>query len=472
MSTTNSDVNVHNADRPRLSILQNPPNISGETGATLDVAAIEQRVRRTGTYAGALLMTACLVPIVAALVSTVAFIVQWPKGVALPDWLTYFVGTPLLLGTVSTLLAWFLLAFFTSRFTAADRMDMGSYGKLLNRLASLDAQLSVLCPESAELTVGDEKNVTGQPPSVDVAFRMASKEALDCRDALSMKLVRKNLAWVTASGYVNVWKELHDAEEALINIMPREIVIADAIYDEMRIQDSKIDNSDELLRKLRVAVSMLDPAAKTYLQPISTSTQEVSNTSADGQVSSGGASNELDMQGRSILREVRHALNEFRDDRWESIVRMRNQFVCTMILTGIMLYVLLQFTILAGVSQAAMTTAAAFYLVGALVGLFGRLYNESQSSKSIDDYRLTLVRTIATPMFSGLAAVGGVLLTQKVTSSVDTFDPKNIASGLVVAAVFGLTPNLLIGVLQKQAEQYKNDLKSTDASQGTSVKTS
>ena len=143
-----------------------------------------------------------------------------------------------------------------------------------------------------------------------------------------------------------------------------------------------------------------------------------------------------------------------------------------MILTGIMLYVLLQFTILAGVSQAAMTTAAAFYLVGALVGLFGRLYNESQSSKSIDDYRLTLVRTIATPMFSGLAAVGGVLLTQKVTSSVDTFDPKNIASGLVVAAVFGLTPNLLIGVLQKQVEQYKIDLKSTDASQGTSVKTS
>ena len=33
--------------------------------------------------------------------------------------------------------------------------------------------------------------------------------------------------------------------------------------------------------------------------------------------------------------------------------------------------------------------------------------------------------------------------------------------GLIVAAVFGLTPNLLIGVLQKQSEQYKTDLKST-----------
>ena len=29
-------------------------------------------------------------------------------------------------------------------------------------------------------------------------------------------------------------------EEALIDMMPREVVVADAIYDEMRIQDSKI----------------------------------------------------------------------------------------------------------------------------------------------------------------------------------------------------------------------------------------
>jgi hypothetical protein len=74
-------------------------------------------------------------------------------------------------------------------------------------------------------------------------------------------------------------------------------------------------------------------------------------------------------------------------------------------------------------------------------------------------------------MFSGLAAVGGVLLTQKLTSLVDIFDPKNILSGLIVAAAFGLTPNVLIGTLQKQTEQYKTDLKSTAATQGEGVKT-
>jgi hypothetical protein len=440
----------------------------------LDLDALEKGARNTGTYTGALIMTSALVPVVAAVISAIAFVVQWPKGVTMPDWLALFIGTPLLLGTVPTLIAWLLLAFIVRRFTAADRMDIGSYGQLLNRLATLDARLSILRPEPGETSAratGTDANTTSPMPPNDLTFVMASKEALDCCNAITKKLVKKSIAWLTASGYINLWKEMHDAEEALIDIMPREVVVADAIYDEMRIQDSKIDNSDELLRKLRTAVSTLDPSAKSYLQPSPASTQVASAIPSAAPVSTGAVSDMSEMQGRSILREVRHALNEFRDSRWEAIVRVRNQFVCTMILTGLTLYVLLQFTILAGVSQAAMITATAFYLVGALVGLFGRLYNESQTSKSIDDYRLALARTVATPLFSGLAAVGGVLLTQKLTSAADIFDPKNMLSGLIVAAVFGLTPNLLIGVLQKQSEQYKTDLKSTAASQGENVKT-
>jgi len=421
------------------------------------------------------MMTAALVPAVAAVISAVAFVVQWPKGVAMPYWLTLLIGTPLLLGTIPVLLVWFLLAFIIRRFTAADRMDMSSYGLLLNRLSTLDAQLGILCSESREMpavTTGNDANTSSTLPPSTVAFIMACKEVLDCRNTISKRLVRKNLAWVTASGYIDLWKEMHNAEEALIDIMPREVVVADAIYDEMRIQDSKIDNSDELLRKLRLAVSTLDPSAKAYLQPPPNSVQGANGIPSAEPASTNAVSDETEIQGRSILREVRHTLNEFRDDRWEAIVRVRNQFVCTMILTALTMYVLLQFTILAGVPQPAIITATAFYLVGALVGLFGRLYNESQTSKSIDDYRLALARLVATPMLCGLAAVGGVLITQKLTSLVDIFDPKNILSGLIVAAVFGLTPNLLIGMLQKQSEQYKTDLKSTAASQGQGAKTS
>ena len=409
----------------------------------LDLDAIEKGARGTGTYTGALIMTAVAVPVVAALISAIAFVVQWPMGVGLPGWLSSIIGTPLLLGTVSTLIVWLLLGFFVRRFTAADRINMESYGQLLNRLSALYAQINVLYPEPATI-----------PPTVAIA----SKEVLDCRDAIRKKLVRKGLAWVTATGYINLWKEMHNAEEALIEMLPREAVIADALYDELRIQDSKIDNSDELLQRLRLGVTVLDPSVKAYLQSPPSDPLPADAIS--------------DRQARSVLREVRHALNEFRDDRWEAIVRIRNQFVCTTILTGLTLYVLLQFAILAGAMRQAIISATAFYLVGGLVGLFSRLYNESQTSKSVDDYRLSLARLVATPLYTGLAAVGGVLVTQQVTSLAALFDPTKLLPGLIVAAGFGLTPSLLMNTLQKQTETYKNDLKSTSATQGPGVKTS
>jgi uncharacterized membrane protein len=406
-----------------------------------DLEAIERDARRTGTYTGALIMNAALVPGVAALISATAFVVQWPTGIALPDWLRLAFGTPLLLGSISTLIAWLLLALILRRFTAVDRMDMSSYGLLLNRLSALNAQLSVLNPG---------------PSTIPLTGTLANKEVLDYRNTISKKLVKRSLAWVTASGYINLWKEMHNAEEALIDVLPQEAVIADALYDELRIQDSKIETGDELLKKLRIAVTILDPSVRAFLQSPPPDMVATNVTS--------------ERQARSVLREVRHALNEFRDERWEAIVRVRNQFVCTTIFTGLILYVLLQFAILAGASRSAIISATAFYLVGALVGLFYRLYNESQTSNAIDDYRLALARLAATPLYCGLAAVGGVLIAQKITSVADIFDPKNLLSGLIIAALFGLTPNLLIDTLQKQTETYKNDLKSTAATQRQGVK--
>ena len=410
--------------------------------------------RKTGTYSGALIMTATVVPIVAALISALAFIVHWPQGVMLPDWLAAVIGTPLLLGTVPTLIAWLLLAFIIKRYTAVDRMNMGSYGQLLSRLSSMDSKLKVLHPE---------------PLTPPTSATLAVNEVSDSREAIRNKLGKRSLAWVTASGYIDLWQEMDNAEESLINMLPREDVIADALYDEMRIKDSNMDTSDALLDKLRWAVAALDPFAKAYLQSPPSKLQE---GISEPPPATGPAPDEKEKQPRSVLHEVRHALNEFRASRWEAMVRVRNQFVCTMILTGITLYVLLEFALLSGAPQQAIIAATAYFLVGALVGLFNRLYTESQTSKSIDDYRLALARLAATPMYSGLAAVGGVIVVQQFTSLLDILSPKNLLSGLIVAAVFGLTPGLLITRLQNQTEMYKNDLKSTDASQGQATKTS
>ena len=449
-NTTNAVVSNNIARQPSLNggnqVKQEQP----------DLDTLEKAARKTGTYSGALIMTASIVPVVAALLSAIAYIVHWPQGVTLPDWLAAIIGTPLLLGTIPTLIAWFLLAFMIKRFTAVDRMNMSSYGLLLSRVSTLDSQLDVLDPA-----------LTTLPTSA----AMARKEVSDSKNTIIKKLGKRGLAWVTASGYIDLWQEMHNAEEALINVLPREDVIADALYDEMRINNSKIETSDELLDKLRRAVTALDPTAEGYLQSPPSKLQDGINAPDTAPPSTGLIPVEWEMQSRSVLREVRHALNEFRDNRWEAIVRVRNQFVCTMILTGLTLYVLLEFSILAGAPQPAIIAATAFYLVGGLVGLFSRLYTESQTSKSIDDYRLALARLVAIPMYSGLAAVGGVIMVQQFTSLLDIFSPKNLLSGLIVAAVFGLTPSLLITKLQNQTETYNNDLKSTAASQRQGTKT-
>jgi hypothetical protein len=75
-------------------------------------------------------------------------------------------------------------------------------------------------------------------------------------------------------------------------------------------------------------------------------------------------------------------------------------------------------------------------MVGAVAGLFGRIYRESQISTAFDDYGLSLTRLAATPLLSGLAGVGGVLLfstllTEPLASTTNTT--------LTVANIFALS---------------------------------
>ena len=112
------------------------------------------------------------------------------------------------------------------------------------------------------------------------------------------------------------------------------------------------------------------------------------------------------------------------------------------------------------------------------------------------------MRLIQTPLFSGLAAVGGVVLlsivpalTPPVTTSTPSkpassfpgattttttaaqpaatstntipsldaiFDLSSNEKGLVIAAIFGLTPTLLVARLRAQSEGLKSGLKSSE----------
>jgi hypothetical protein len=437
------------------------------------IRKVQREAPSTGTYSAALIATASVVPIVASFISVVFFIVLpqslWPKLVA-----------PLS-GTVLTLLIWFLVAVPYRRFTAVDRANAVGYELLLNRLSQLESWFKVLAPESK--------------PKNNSLYAISKQELRNSCDSIYEGLKKKGLSWVLATGYVNMWKLIHRADEAIINIEPVEAVIHSALHDEMSLQNSTLTNKEDLLKKLRKAVKQLDKRAATYLSqqpPQEEKTEaiviEKPNGSAGGKVSgahmqstlaseqssdqstvnpqdqSDGFSDDINIrtQARTIIREVRYTLHQFRDDRWEKLIRVRNHLVRLTMLTGIALYILLEFAILGGADVQMIKSATIFYLVGAIVGLFSRLYEQARSDTSVDDFNLAAARLLASQLYSGIAAIGGVVIVQKaILASPNVFDLN--VTNVLIAAVFGLTPSLFTSAIQKEAEQYKTDLTSTAA---------
>ncbi len=187
-----------------------------------------------------------------------------------------------------------------------------------------------------------------------------------------------------------------------------------------------------------------------------------------------------EMTARSILRVVLQAINEFRDARRAEIVRARNRLLMTIFLTSLLAYGIEVVVLFAGATPANLLAGILFFLVGATVGLLDRLRREAKSSSAVDDFGLFEARLLHTPLLSGLAAVGGVLLVNvapalatAVSADPSTavnaislgsiYDLSNVG-GILVAGVFGLTPGAFFDGLQKQADVLRKDLESTTAS--------
>ena len=318
-------------------------------------------------------------------------------------------------------------------------------------------------------------------------YALSKREVRSSCDAIYRGLVTKSTSWMLAAGYVNIWRLLHCVDEALISIEPIEGVIHDALHDEMSLQYSTLKNKEDLLKKLRIAVKALDERAATYLnqQPpqedkvdagvpkanIGDNKQSASASNQNTAQPNDTFSNDINSktQARNIIREVRFTLHQFRDDRWEKLVRVRNQLTRMTLLTGIALYSLLEFAILTKAEVQVLTGATIFYLVGAIVGLFSRLYDQARTDTSIDDFRLATARLLAAPLYSGLAAIGGIVIAQRAILGNPTAFDLNL-SNILIAAVFGLTPSLSTSAIQKEADQYKTDLKSTKAPTAEKVK--
>jgi hypothetical protein len=479
--------------------IQQTESVNSQEERPAAEAGFRDESHRSDFYA-CLIATASIVPVVAAVIT----VTMW-KFPLVPYWipvLTHPLGT----ATVNLLLAWACLSglYYFLGFSSADRANAGSYSALRDRLRELQARCSqrygVPSAESVEEC------------SECFIRRVALQEACAHKTAIERDLAGKGPRWALGLGYVFLWKRMHNADEALILAEPREAVIAGARYDEMRCEGSTIDNSDKFQERVRYAIEFLrdlppgfwhehprldrgakeGEAAPLAAAPVKASDAVAEPVSKDGNPTPQDPEPARDAvkpseipkseaEARSDLRQVRRAVNEFRSDRWAGLVRARNMLAVATGLTGLAVYALLWLAIVEGASGETIASATAFFLIGAMVGLFNQCYSDSRATTVVDDYGLSLARLMVTPLISGVAAVGGVVIVAMLSitsisqaatgfgggemSVADLFDVRKSPLNMVVAATFGLTPGLLLERLRAQTERYKSDLRTTQAAE-------
>src|SRR5258708_27217905 len=196
-----------------------------------------------------------------------------------------------------------------------------------------------------------------------------------------------------------------------------------------------------------------DQAKQSDPRATSSTTQNTDNPKGNDEA----FSNTIDSatQARTIIYEVRTTLHHFRDDRWDKLIRVRNQLMKMILVTGLLLYVLVEFAIIINVSVGMLKAAAILFFVGGLVGLFSRLYDQSKTDTSIDDFRLATARLIAGPLYSGLSAIGGGFV----------FPPKFYLSvtRILLSPAFCLPPNPLPNGTPKKTGPKKTAFKKNPA---------
>jgi hypothetical protein len=303
--------------------------------------------------------------------------------------------------------------------------------------------------------------------------------------------VRSGFRWSTASGYVNCFRALHRAEEALTDVEPLGLLLGDGLHNYFSLRDSRVPNRDALMTTVRRAIGRLYPAdAHDFFESgdRSVGPSDRRRQAAASDESSSVATEERrtgteaprrrgdERSARAVLREVRFAINDFRDDAFDGIVRQRNRLWRTILATGLVTYFILSLAILAHAPTQQLLIASAYFMTGAVVGMFNQLRVAGSARSAIEDFGLSEALLVQIPLVSGLSALAGVVITGIVSPAAlagvgktvtvptlgEIFGPETFAGYLLVAAFFGLSPALLVERLRKETRDLQNDIISSE----------
>ncbi|HXZ03249.1 MAG TPA: hypothetical protein VEH81_00370, partial [Ktedonobacteraceae bacterium] len=355
---------------------------------------------------------------------------------------------------------------------------------LLNRYTELSARLN-----RAGMNEKKQAVISLQNAKSDQISQYKSKAleiAQETFDRLCNKLFlhQSGIEWTSGTGYVNAWHLVHRTQEALVGVETIEEVIGEVIHDIRSIQNSTISDSKDLIRKMLQAVKDLRPEAMEYFDELRADKYyaDLFPPHSNVDLADSTPSEELPHQinkpeelARETIKRVKHALNVYQDSLRRRLVRGRNYTYIAIALTAFITYFLLCSVILWSSSNVAIGTAMAYYMIGAITGLFVQFYYETRDKNDDapqDDYGLFISRLLATPVLSGLAAIGGVLITAtlpalsgqnvlKASEIGSIFNGTFTLEYLFAAAIFGNAPNLIVGNLQQRARKYSTDLQSS-----------
>lgn len=359
-------------------------------------------------------------------------------------------GPLLILAIGIGLLAWIVVAIGRAPLAGPERANYRSYSEIKTRLATLRGRAQVVCQRYA--------TANRRQDGSEVCAVVSS--ALDDVHAM---LGHDGVVWALGRGYIDAWETLHRAEEMLIEVEDEPELLEEYDHDWLRLNGSAIPQKVHLLELAKSAHAFLCKEKSGRDQPKESCVRTVE-------------------QARKTLKEVRFNVNSYRDALWSGLVELRNRTLAALLMTHLVGFALLGLAILAPALTSPppspaqrnnwITAGVVYFLVGALVGVFNRLYEQSRADTAVDDYGLAMARLLTVPALSGLAAVGGVMLSSfsSATGTAPTrlselfnFDHPLV---FVVAATFGFAPGLLAARLNQRAQEYQQGIKSTEPTDG------
>jgi hypothetical protein len=372
--------------------------------------------------------------------------------------------------------------------TTADTANRTAYAHLHARATELYSKLQTYDASSEPI---NQQPYDASPEAINQQplQRLAYRQARQLYNAALTRLEDGGPQWLAGYGYLSVLVILHRAEEALFECEDETSVIGDAWYDYRRISGSTIDEPTKqvLRRQIQIAIYAISQNAfKRYWPDLGIPALEIKEHDADA---------------RAMLRVVRRTLNELRDGiRLQlNYVRIKALAACAFI--GCMVFLLAAASIAwhshfrpdsAPRPFDYATSVFVFgplvcFLVGASAGLLYRLYSDSSTglakdAKVAESGNLTELPPVLAPLISGLAAIGGAVVTGGLLTAggdagsqsaavLKLFAARDVANLILASIVFGVAPGLLFDRLAQYTGSLKRDLQSTSAAPSTGVAT-